>query len=302
MTNQRYAAIDLGTNTFHILIAEKTSDASFKKIHQQREYVYLGRDGVARINDQSFQKGIETIGIFSELMSKYEVGAYKMTGTETFRHADNGQEFIQQVQEKFSLKIDIIDGLQEAEYIYRGVLAFLSPPYGKYLIMDIGGGSVEFIHFDGDQMLYSESFPIGISVLHNQFQTTDPLSNANIVAAQSWIEGKVQKLTDYLEHAELDGLVGSAGSFEVLTSILEAAQGKSIEGSFSAEEYEKIYREILPLSKEQRLDYPGIPAERVVLIPIAMVLIDFILRKYKIEKVLVSPYALKEGVIAELMR
>lgn len=301
MNQERFAAIDLGTNTFHILIAEKNDGGGFTKLHQQREYVYLGRNGVAHINDESYQKGIETLHVFSNLLSKFNVINYKITGTETFRNADNGKKFIEEVKLNFNLDIDIIDGQEEAEYIYKGVKEYLSSPSGKYLIMDIGGGSVEFIHFDADKMLYSESFPIGISVLYNNFQKSDPLTSEQISETQNWIRNKLQNLTDYLQDKNVDALIGSAGSFEVLTSILNAALNRDIQGEFSTEEYLQIYKEIMPLSKEARLQYPGIPKERVTLIPIAMVLIDFVLNHYKIDKVLVSPYALKEGIISDFI-
>ena len=301
MSKQRYAAIDLGTNTFHILIAQKTAAGKFEKIHQQREYVYLGRDGVSHINDESFEKGIKTIGEFDLLMKKHNVSDYKMTGTETFRHADNGQEFIEIIKKKYSLDIDIIDGQKEAEYIYKGVKAYLSQPYGKYLIMDIGGGSVEFIHFDGNEMLYSESFPVGVSVLYNQFQKSDPIPLSEIEITQTWLREKLTSLTAYLEGQKLDALIGSAGSFEVLTQILEANLKRSIDGKFKSSEFKNMYDEIMPMSKQERLAHPGIPKERVVLIPIAMVLIQHILQSYDIQEILVSPYALKEGVISDFV-
>lgn len=301
MTNQRYAAIDLGTNTFHILIAEKLDGGGFKKIHQQRFYVYLGRDGVSHINGESYQKGIETIGIFAGLLSEHKVDDYKMTGTATLRHADNGQEFINLVKEKFSLDIDIIDGSEEAEYIYKGVLEYLSPPFGKYLIMDIGGGSVEFIHFDSQKMHYSKSFPIGISVLFNKFQNSDPLSESSIQETYSWLKEQLEDLSKYLKNEKVDALVGSAGSFEVLSSILEAGLKRKIDERFSKKDFEQIYKEVIPLSKEQRLAYPGIAKERVALIPIAMVLINHILNEYNIQEILLSPYALKEGIISDFI-
>lgn len=301
MSKQRYAAIDLGTNTFHILIAQKTSTGKFEKVYQRREYVYLGRDGVSHINDESYAKGMETIGEFATQLINFGVADYKMTGTETFRHADNGAMFIKEVKEKFSLDIDIIDGLKEAEYIYKGVLAYLAPPSGKYLIMDIGGGSVEFIHFDVNEMLYSESFPIGISVLYNQFQNSDPLNAKSIQETQTWLSEKLTKLSEYLENKQVDALVGSAGSFEVISTILESSLGKEIDEKFSRGDYKSVYDEILPLNMEQRIAHPGIPKERAVLIPIAMVLIDHILNTFDIQDVLLSPYALKEGVISDFV-
>lgn len=299
--NQRYAAIDLGSNTFHILIAEKKSEGGFKKIHQQREYVYLGRDGVEHINEQSYNLGIETLRIFSDLMRFHKVTDYRITGTATLRHADNGIQFLQDVKTAFDLDIDIIDGIQEAALIYKGVCAFLPKPFGKYLIMDIGGGSVEFIYFDKDRMHYSESFPIGISVLYNKFMKTDPIHKADYKEAQEFLSQSLENLSSFLKDKKIDALVGSAGSFEVITSIFEARFQYPIGESFTSNEYKKIFKEIHPLSKQQRMEYPGIPKERVVLIPIAMILIDHLLTMFNIEKVIVSPYALKEGIISDFI-
>jgi len=299
--NQRYAAIDLGSNTFHILIAEKNNKGGFDKVHKLREYVYLGRDGVEHINEESFQKGIETLAIFSELMKKHHVTEYRMTGTATLRHADNGPQFLQEVKQQFNLDIDIIDGIQEAELIYKGVRAYLPPPYGKYLIMDIGGGSVEFIYFDQEKMHFSESFQIGISVLFNKFQKSDPIAQNDMVEARNFITGSLENLTSFLDGKQIDALVGSAGSFEVITSIFEGRFDREFDTTFSSEEFNEIFQEIMPLTKDERMNYPGIPEQRVRLIPIAMVLIEQVLRLYGIKEIIVSPYALKEGIISEFL-
>jgi len=299
--NQRYAAIDLGSNTFHILIAEVNEQGGFHQIHKQREYVYLGRDGVEHINEQSFKKGIETLSEFSALLKEHQVTDYRMTGTATLRNADNGPQFIQEVKDQFKLDIDIIDGLEEAALIYKGVRAYLPPPYGKYLIMDIGGGSVEFIYFDEEKMHYSESFPIGISILFNKFQKTDPLAKIDIENARAFLTESLHNLVSFLKGKEVDALVGSAGSFEVITSIFEGRFKQTLDSSFTTEQYHEIFKEIIPLSKEERMEYPGIPEERVRLIPIAMVLIDEVVNMFGIEEIIVSPYALKEGIISDFI-
>ncbi len=301
MIKKRFASIDLGTNTFHILIAEKQEDNRFVKVFQKREYVYLGKDGVGHINEESFQKGIETLTIFQDLMQQHQVSKYRITGTATLRRADNGPLFCREIKSRLDLDIDIIDGKKEAEYIYKGVRSYLSDPSGKYLIMDIGGGSVEFIHFDQEKMLFSQSFPIGISVLYNKFQRNDPLTAEEIEEVENWLQHQLKDLEEYIENQEVHTMIGSAGSFEVINAILEKALSKENVGCFTTEEFLKIYEGIIPLSKEERIQYPGIPEERVTLIPIAIVLIRFVLIHFKIGAVLYSPYALKEGVISEMI-
>lgn len=300
--SKRFAAIDLGTNTFHILIVEKHNQAPFfSPIFRQREYVFLGRNGVEHISDESFEKGIETLKEFKKLIEFHQVDLVKVTGTEALRIADNGPQFVKEVKLTTNLEIEIIGGLTEASFIYKGVKAFLGKSEGDHLIMDIGGGSVEFIHFNNEEMIWAESFPIGISVLFNNFQKNDPLSSKEINDTQSFLFEKLENLINHIQTYEFEALIGSAGSFEVITSILEGKINGSIDGSFSRDLFQEIYHDILPLNLEDRLEYPGIPKERVKLIPIAMVLIEYVLEIAKIRKVIVSPFALKEGVISELI-
>ena len=303
MHEETFAAIDLGTNTFHILIAKKIIESpNFEVVFKERHYVYLGRSGVGKISEESFQLGIKTIATFKSYLQKYKVDKYKMHGTAALRSASNGRQFVSEVKEKTDLEIEIIEGEREADLIFKGVQAFLGKIDGSNLIMDIGGGSVEFIHFDTQGKRWASSFKVGISVLYNAFQKSDPINKVELKHLHEFLDEQLQPLVTYFKDKEVDNLIGSAGSFEVVVGILQERIDKDISEGFSKASVVKVYGEVLPLSYEERLSYPGIPEPRARLIPIGLILIEYILRILNIDRVVISPYALKEGVISELVQ
>ena len=303
MNEDTFAAIDLGTNTFHILIAKRKKESPyFEVIFKERHYVYLGRNGVGKISEESFNLGVETILTFKSYLEKFKVDRYKMFGTAALRSASNATLFLSEIKAKSNLEIEIIDGSREADLIYKGVGSFLSNVEGSNLIMDIGGGSVEFIHFDLNGKKWASSFKVGISVLYNNFQKSDPLTKTDLSVIHGFLHEELQPMFDYFQNQKVDKLIGSAGSFEVVVGIMQERIDKEILLDFSKQNFLRIYNEILPLNFDERISYPGIPEPRARLIPIGLVLIKFILNNLNINQVLVSPYALKEGVISELIQ
>lgn len=294
------AAIDLGTNTFHILIVRGNKDGSFKTIFRQRDYVYLGKEGVETLADSSYQKGIEVLREYKTFLKKYQVEDYKIYGTEALRLASNGPSFVQEVQAQHQLDINIIDGLVEANLIHKGVRSYLPNLKGEYLIMDIGGGSIEFVHFDEEGIKFAKSFPIGISVLHQKFQKNDPLLKDEISAIAEYVKAHIQSLIDHLQSAEVKALIGSAGSFEIVHAILEKKDA-TFKNQFKVRDFKKMFASVIHRTFEERKSIPGLPLERVKLMPVAIVLLRIVLKTLEIEDVIVSPFAMKEGIIKELL-
>ncbi len=141
----RYAVIDLGTNTFHLLIAEKQKNHRFKELHRQRFFVKLAEEGIETIGAEPVKRGMQALKVFREIIDELKIKKIKAIGTAALRTASNGQQFLGAVKESFSLKVELIDGGREAELIYKGVVQAVPFQDQNYLLMDIGGGSVEFI-------------------------------------------------------------------------------------------------------------------------------------------------------------
>src|SRR5665213_2651103 len=186
---QRVAIIDLGTNTFHLLIAEGTADAYRELVHQQVA-VKLGEGGINHgvIQLAAFERGLETMEQFRDLIDEHEVTVVKAIGTSALRNAANGKAFIDAVNAKTGLRIEIIDGDAEAEYIYSGIEAAGCLSETDSLVMDIGGGSVEFIICNKDRIRWKQSFEAGAARLMDRFHHRDPIAPESITALTLYLE------------------------------------------------------------------------------------------------------------------
>ena len=185
---KRYAVIDLGTNTFHLLVAEQQADNNFKELYRKRFFVKLAEEGIETIGKASLKRGLAALQHFRQVISELQVDKVKAIGTAALRTASNGPAFIKQVKEELDLSIELITGNQEAAYIHQGVAMAVPFQANNYLLMDIGGGSVEFIIANKDKVHWAQSFPIGVGVLFKNFHQHEPILSTEITATKSFID------------------------------------------------------------------------------------------------------------------
>lgn len=205
------AVIDLGTNTFNLLIFKKTATGN-KIIFNHKEGVALGMGGInnATIAPDAFERGITTLENFKAICMHHGVEQIRAIGTSALRAAENSADFIEAAYAMTEIPITIIDGETEAELIYRGIQSahvFEHPS----IILDIGGGSSEFIFANNDEVIKSKSFEIGVSRIYQQFEFSDPLSNHDIDAIINYLESATKGFFDDI-HTQT--LIGASGSFE----------------------------------------------------------------------------------------
>ena len=162
----RVAIIDLGTNTFNLLICDK-KDESDKIIFKNKISVKLGEGGIDKgiIADAPYQRGIKALEDHLNTIKKYEVDKHRAFATSAIRSTKNGSDFVREVFEKLALKIEVIDGDKEAELIYQGVKKAILFDLDYKLIMDIGGGSTEFIIANAKGVRWKKSYLLGVSRL-----------------------------------------------------------------------------------------------------------------------------------------
>jgi exopolyphosphatase/guanosine-5'-triphosphate,3'-diphosphate pyrophosphatase len=281
----RKAVIDLGTNTFHLLIVDQ-SDEGFEIIHRERVYVKLGRKGIGHIPEEAFSLGINSLKSFSQSLNKFNVKYVKALGTEMLRKADNGRQFI------------IIGGKKEAFYISKGVMSILPEEYSRIMIMDIGGGSVEFILVIDKEVIQSESFPIGVAVLKNSFHKSEPISTLQISQLNSFVENKLSPVKSWIKEYNPEILVGASGSFEVLSDIKHDKEAPNY-SEINLQLFNEVFSKVICLNLEERITHSEIPKERADLFVVAMLLIKFVLDEMHVIKIGVSQYAMKEGILLD---
>lgn len=295
------AVIDLGTNTFHLLIVAFLPEGTIDEYYRERIFVKLASDGIDRIGEEPFARGLKAMNHFRKIMDEYLVPRIYVIGTAALRRAKNGAEFIEAVREQTDIDIQLLSGDEEARLITKGVLAALPPLTERLLIMDIGGGSTEYIIVEGNRVLWQQSFPIGLSILHQRFHRSDPISTLEQTELNDFLTEVTQPLLEALQRFPTHHLAGAAGTFDVLVDMLadEQAADSHTSKALDFTGFPAIRDSIVSASVNERALIPGLPPQRVDMVVVALLLLDFTLRLADISRVTVSQYALKEGVLIE---
>ncbi len=299
---KRYAVIDLGTNTFHLLIVQQNKTGQLTEVHRERIYVHLAEKGIAKIGADPFQRGINALQKFHKTLASYPVEIIKAFGTAALRTASNTPEFIAKINATTGIKINIIPGQEEARLIYLGVKQVVKFNKEHDLIMDIGGGSVEFIIANKDDVQWAESFPIGVAVLYNQFHKSDPISKAEIETLVSYLTTTLSTLRKALRDYPIKRLIGASGTFDVLEDNLAEIRNHPYMVAFPAEKFFPLHQQIVGMTLDERLQRDKLPKSRADLIVVALLLINSILKLTDAQEIVVSSYAMKEGMLHELTK
>ncbi len=298
MSRPGFAVIDLGTNTFHVLIVEP-SDDSWVELYRERIFVNLAEDGISRISDVAQARGLKALRHFSTIINKYNVNDTVAVGTAALRNASNSKEFVQRVRSEIDIAIQVIDGEMEARYIHTGAMKAIPPGHGNVLVMDIGGGSVEFILSSNGEPRFSASYPIGVAVLFDTFQKSEPISRDELENIDQFLDETLKGLTENIADFGKLELVGASGTFEVIDAAMQRRLTESPFSQIEPSDFFKMYEHVIPMPYGQRLADPNIPDTRARYIVVALKLIQHILSRYEISNIGVSRYALKEGIVAE---
>lgn len=300
------AVIDLGTNTFNLLVAA-VDDHGFKEIFSKELPVKIGSGGINQgyITPEAFERGLRALQYFSEIISKYPVQSIVATGTSAIRNASNGHEFLQLVKEKFGFTISKISGETEAMCIFKGASMAFDFPDENILVMDIGGGSVEFILGRQNQILWKQSFEIGAARLLALYGSCNPIQTHIQDDMQQYLLKQLIPLWQYIDNLDQKPhkLIGTAGTFETLVEVLESDLKQPLKAlSLNAKEVTKAqlsqyFDVMVPSNETQRLSLKGLVDFRVEMIVPASILLKVVWEKLRFDSLVCSNYALKEGLL-----
>jgi exopolyphosphatase / guanosine-5'-triphosphate,3'-diphosphate pyrophosphatase len=306
----RTAILDLGTNTFNLLITE-TSGSGAKILLSRKEPVKLGQAGITRgiIAGEAFERGMEALRNHMRYINQYGAGEIHAFATSAIRSARNGAAFARALEENFGIEVVIISGEKEAEFIYHGVRQAVNMDRNKYLIVDIGGGSNELIIANNEKIFRKESFPLGMARLLERFRPSDPITREEILAIENYIS---QSLGGFIKAAmkhNVATLIGSSGSFDTFRALL-SAQKKSDNDDFGHKpcfkftpaDFSRLYGSLVNSTAGQRLAMEGMEPMRVEMIVIAGIFVNFIIRRLNIRSLIQSDYSLKEGAAACILQ
>lgn len=301
----RIAVIDLGTNTFNLLVVEKNGDFTYKKLQSARIPVKLGEGTINKgfISELPFNRGINALKEYRKIIDKNDVKKVLALATSAIRSASNGKDFVARAKEEASIDIEVIDGLREAELIYFGNRAAVKLDNRNSLIMDIGGGSTEFIIGNKSHLIWKESFLLGAARLLEYIEPSDPITEAEIKSLYGHFDKSLGSLKQAIREHGVYELVGSSGAFD---SIVEMMAGEYQTVSITEEKteylidldkYFPLSEKIIKMSYQERLKVKGLIEMRVDMITISCLFVNYIIQEFNLKQLRVSTYSLKEGVI-----
>jgi len=299
---KRVAIIDLGSNTFHLIIVEiDLKQQSFKLLRRKRDFVYLSKDGIEHLSTETMERALKSLRKLKSICQEYEVGIIKCIGTAALRSASNSNVFIESVEIELNLDIEVIDGQREAELIHKGCLFTKVNSDVPILIIDIGGGSVEFILSQDEKMLFYSSKNVGVSVLKKKYRKEGLISEDTLNKIHFFLTEELQEVRKAIHKYQPTIILGPSGPFEILESYVgfkPSGEGNLIAKVFSEQLKEKVYS--LDTKGREALEF--MPENRSDLSLESFILLDFIFKSGpSLEQICVTPYALKEGVVRELM-
>ncbi|MDA8138030.1 MAG: exopolyphosphatase [Desulfobacteraceae bacterium] len=287
----KFAAIDIGSNAVRLLLAavfETGQNPVFKKISLTRMPIRLGGDAFSlhRISDAKANELVAAMTGFKHLMDAYQPISYQAYATSAMRGAQNGAEICQRVKQACGIQIDIIDGQQEARFIFENHSSDRFGGFKDYLYVDVGGGSTEITLFSGGKIAVSGSFDIGtIRILQKQ------------VAKEQWQQMRHWLKTHVSKKSSM-AVIGSGGNINKIFSLAGCKNGRPL----VPEKIQKVRQSLSKLSVEQRILRMGLRPDRAdVIVPAADIYL-YVMQWTGIQKLFVPVVGLADGVVHILYR
>jgi len=301
---RRAASIDLGTNTFLLLVAE-VANGKIQPLIDREEIVRLGR-GVDATGDISAEAMARAMQCLEEYVAQARIAdaeAIYASGTSALRDARNREAFCNLVREKFGVAVEIISGEDEARYTYYGALSSAPPHLERMTLIDIGGGSTEVVIGNLERMSAARSVDIGSVRLTERFLHADPVTPAEMDAARQAVRTALAAYNPLLEHRRTSTLIGTAGTITTLAAIAQSLpvfEPQKIDGYWLSRcQVEDIIEMLAVLPLARRRLVTGLRPERADVILAGALILETFMAEFGFSRLLVSQRGLRYGVLME---
>ncbi|MCH1576226.1 MAG: hypothetical protein L7S67_08120 [Flavobacteriales bacterium] len=300
----RLGVVDCGTNTFALHIADVV-DGTWKTTFRQRRFVRLGLDSFrsGRLSPQRMRRGLDVLDAFGDTVRNYNVDQVRAFGCSALRDAANGAQFVADAAQK-GWHIEVVDGGTEAEWIHLGVrdtMRHAEQGPASVLTVDIGGGSVELIHWAGERTLGRWSLDLGVARLTDWIKPNDPLSQQDMSSMRRIIDGAIAPVLEAVSAAPPQYMVGTSGAFNTLMALEDRSahwQDPRVADPFEMDVLRARCVALASASKADLHKIEGMHPDRVPYMSVACVLIGHILERFDtISQVYRSRHTLAEGAL-----
>ncbi len=303
------SALDIGTNSFHLIIVEVLEGHQFKIVDREREVIRLAShkgSGLSFITDEEIENAIRAIKKFKKVSDKYgtEINAI---ATSAVRESENKDDFILKVYGATGVLIKTIEGRKEAELIYKGAAKALSLNDKKVLCIDIGGGSTEFIFATNGEIIFAESVKIGAVRLAKKFFPNFETNPSTLKECEDYITELISSNNKIQFNVDYDLVVGSSGTIQSTARMINFMHQNKVINiingfKFSKHDFDEISKEIFPLANsKERLKIKGLEQKRADVIPAGLLILKKAFELFNFNEIQVSEFALREGIILALL-
>lgn len=302
----RLAAIDVGSNSIHLLIADVSPEGHLEVVDRVKEMVRLGRRSFTTglLSEEAMGLAVRVLAHFQRLVEMRHVDRMRAVATSAVREARNRGEFIGQIRLETGVEVEVISGREEAQLIYRAAQHALGLEGGPHLLVDLGGGSLELVLVKDQRALWMKSAKLGAARMMEHFLLGDPPTSAQCKRLESHFEGEIGEPMRAARRAGVVRAIGTSGTINTLVAMARAARGEelgTLHGSTaSAAEIARLCRKMVSSSAAMRLALPGIDAKRIDQVQAAAMLADFVVRHSGASEMAACLWALREGMLLEL--
>jgi len=296
---RRIAAIDVGTNSIHMIVAEIRA-RGYRVVDKEKAMVQLGLSslGGAPLSEEAMERGVAAITHMAEVARGWEVVEIIAVATSAVREAPNGRDFLRRVRETAGVKVRVISGEEEADYIYRAVKAAIDLEGGTALCIDIGGGSVEFIVGTAEEIYFTASEPLGSLRLAQKFGLQDAATPDAIEACRHFAAERLTRIRKKVRLIGVDQAIGTSGTIQALMNLATAGEnGSSVARTLTREALGEVLERLTGTNVRDRVERFGIDEKRATTIIAGAAVLTAIMDVLRIPSLLACPAAIREGII-----
>lgn len=299
----KIGTIDIGTNSMRLLIGEYKNG----KIENRKKFVNTTRigqgvDKEGYISKEAINRNIDALKEFAKLCSDEKCEYVYGMGTSALRDSKNGDEFVQLAKRETGISIDIISGEEESNLGFKGVLEGLEGN-NDILVIDIGGGSTEFIIGDREGIKFAKSENVGALRMTEKFLKIDPIDDLEFNDMYMFIEHEIDKTLEYIKEKGIKNLVGIGGTITSLSAMNQELAIYSMEKIHSSKickkEIEKILQNLKKMTLSDKKTLKGLQPKRADIITAGVAILNIIMEKLELDEIIVSEYDNLEGLMCQ---
>ncbi|HYT66076.1 MAG TPA: Ppx/GppA phosphatase family protein [Vicinamibacterales bacterium] len=302
----RIAAIDIGTNSIHMIVVQVRPDLSFEVVDREKEMVRLGAGGLdgRSLTSTAMTAALQTLAKFRRLADSHKVDQIVAAGTSAIREADNGGDFIAEVEKRTGIQIRVISGTEEARLIHMAAVYGVHMGGSPAVVVDIGGGSIEVTLGTASHLTHAKSFKLGVIRLTERFVRTDPLSRRDERRLVKHINKEIAGYLDAISERRFDRVIGTSGTILSLGAVALSEDGVVRDDALRnrrvpAKTIHKLRKRLIGADLETRLHMDALDPRRADIAVAGSVLLDCVLRRLGADEITLCDLSLREGLVLD---